>query len=198
MLDFSVVSDLDVHLAAIAQGDAQAFARWLSGAELRVRESLRSFAAQVDTEAVLQEALLRVWQVAPRVERDGRGDSLLRLAIRIARNLAIDELRRRRPTAVNDDALLAEIDVESTQMRASAPVDPLLRTQIVKCREQLPRKPAAALAARLEAAGGRPDDELAAELGMKINAFLQNFTRARRMLAECLRRAGVDLDAELG
>ena len=189
--------DLDVHLDAIARGDAQAFARWLAGAELRVRESLRSFAAQVDVEAVLQEALLRVWQVAPRVERDGRGDSLLRLAIRIARNLAIDELRRRRPTPVDDRELLAELEAESSHVPVGAPVDPLLRTQIVKCREQLPRKPAAALSARLEAAGGRPDEELAADLGMKINAFLQNFTRARRMLAECLRRAGVDLEAEL-
>lgn len=192
------MSDLDIHLAAIAQGDAQAFARWLAGAELRVRESLRSFAAQVDTEAVLQEALLRVWQVAPRVERDGRSDSLLRLAIRIARNLAIDELRRRRPTPVEDTELIAELEAEHYDVHASAPVDPLLRTQIVRCREELPRKPAAALTARLEAAGGRPDDELAADLGMKINAFLQNFTRARRMLAECLRRAGVDLDAEIG
>jgi RNA polymerase sigma-70 factor (ECF subfamily) len=192
------VPDLDVHLDAIARGDARAFARWLAGAELRVRESLRSFAAQIDVEAVLQEALLRVWQVAPRVERDGRGDSLLRLAIRIARNLAIDDLRRRRPTLVDDRELLAELEADPTQMRASAPVDPLLRTQIAKCREQLPRKPGAALTARLEAAGGRPDDELAAALGMKINAFLQNFSRARRMLAECLRRAGVDLDAELG
>ena len=82
------------------------------------------------------------------------------------------------------------------QARASGEVR-LLRTQIAKCREQLPRKPAAALSARLEAAGGRPDDALAADLNMKINAFLQNFSRARRMLAECLRRAGVDLDAEL-
>jgi RNA polymerase sigma factor (sigma-70 family) len=191
------VTDLDIHLDAIASGDAQAFARWLAGAELRVRESLRSFAAQVDTEAVLQETLLRVWQVAPRVERDGRSDSLLRLAIRIARNLAIDELRRRRPTPIDDSELLANLEADTTQVQASAPIDPMLRTQIAKCREELPRKPAAALTARLEAAGGRADDELAAELGMKINAFLQNFTRARRMLAECLRRAGVDIDAEM-
>jgi DNA-directed RNA polymerase specialized sigma24 family protein len=190
-------ADLDIHLDAIARGDAQAFARWLAGAELRVRESLRSFAAQIDVEAVLQETLLRVWQVAPRVERDGRSDSLLRLAIRIGRNLAIDELRRRRPTPVDDTELLANLEADTVQVQASAPVDPLLRTRIAKCREELPGKPAAALTARLEAAGGRADDELAAELGMKINAFLQNFTRARRMLAECLRRAGVDVDAEL-
>ena len=42
----------------------------------------------------MQEALLRVWQVAPRCRRDERPNALLRLAARIARNLAIDELRR--------------------------------------------------------------------------------------------------------
>ncbi len=187
----AAVADLDVHLDAIARGDARAFARWLAGAELRVRDSLRSFTTQVDVEAVVQEALLRIWQVAPRVERDGRGDSLLRLAIRIARNLALDELRRRRPTPVEDAELLAALEAEADA--PEAPVDPLLRAQIGRCREQLPRKPAQALAARLDAAGGRPDEDLAAELGMKINTFLQNFTRARRLLAECLRRAGVEL-----
>ena len=187
------MADLDVHLDAIARGDAQAFASWLAVAELRVRESLRSFAAQVDVEAVLQETLLRVWQVAPRVQRDGRGDSLLRLAIRIARNLAIDEQRRRRPTPVEDAELVAALDADPGSLTDEAPVDPLLRTQIAKCREQLPPKPALALAARLEAAGGRPDEDLAANLGMRINAFLQNFSRARRMLAECLRRAGIEL-----
>jgi hypothetical protein len=36
---------------AIALGDAGAFGRWLAGAEPRLRESLRPFAARVDTEA---------------------------------------------------------------------------------------------------------------------------------------------------
>src|SRR5690606_14601871 len=73
------VIDLDVHLAAIVAGDTRAFGRWLAGAEAPVRDSLRSFARVVDVEAVLQEALLRVWQVAPRFEPDGRPNGLLRL-----------------------------------------------------------------------------------------------------------------------
>ena len=55
-------TDLDIHLTAIAAGDATAFAAWLAGAELPLRRRLRPFASSVDTEAVLQEALLRVWQ----------------------------------------------------------------------------------------------------------------------------------------
>ena len=86
--------DLDLELAAIAHGDADAYGRWLSHAERPLRESLRGFARQVDTEALLQEALLRVWQVAPQVKQDGRPNTLLRMAIRIARNLCINRIQR--------------------------------------------------------------------------------------------------------
>ena len=79
----------DFLLDGIRTGDQMIFARWLSLAEGRLRDSLRPFATRVDVEAVLQESLVRVWQVAPRFVPDGRPDALLRLAIRIARNLAI-------------------------------------------------------------------------------------------------------------
>jgi RNA polymerase sigma-70 factor (ECF subfamily) len=38
---------------------------------------------------------------------------------------------------------------------------------------------------------------VAATLGMKKNTFLQNFGRARKLLVECLRKRGVDLEVEL-
>ena len=81
--------DLDEHLDEICEGNKLAFAAWLGGAEDTVRATLRSFARVIYVEAVLQESLLRVWQVAPRFDPDGRPNGLLRLAIRIARNLAI-------------------------------------------------------------------------------------------------------------
>jgi RNA polymerase sigma-70 factor (ECF subfamily) len=188
--------DLDVHLAAITAGDAAAFGQWLAGAEPGLRAGLRPFAARVDVEAVLQEALLRTWQVAPRHAPDGRPNSLVRLAQRIARNLAIDEVRRVRATPTDDEAL----EQAGAALADPAPrsPDPLLRRVIAECRELLPGKPAEALAARLECAGALPDETLAARLGMKLNTFLQNFGRARKLLAECLHKHHVDLDAELG
>ena len=78
------MADLDRYLPAIAAGDPDAFGHWVAGAEPRVRLSLSSFATRVDTEAVVQETLLRVWQVAPRFRPDGRPDGLVRLAVRIA------------------------------------------------------------------------------------------------------------------
>jgi len=187
--------DLDAELPAIITGDAGAFGRWLAGAERPVRESLRSFAAVLDVEAVLQEALLRVWQVAPRFQPDGRANGLLRLGVRIARNLAIGEVRRLRAVPAEPErveAALAEAE------RPPAPPDPMLRDAIRACRERLPEKPRQAIDARLGSGGGAGDPELAAGLGMRLNTFLQNVTRARQLLAECLRRRGVILDVELG
>src|SRR6187549_3704123 len=100
--------DLDVHLEAIGAGDTQAFARWVAGAEPSLRASLSPFRTQVDVEVVVQEALLRAWQLAPRVQRDGKANCLLRFCVRAARNLAIDEVRHRRrevPRAASDDEL---------------------------------------------------------------------------------------------
>ena len=170
----------DVYLARIVMGDTAAFASWLALCESPVRASIGSFARVVDVEVVVQEALLRVWQVAPRFVQDGAPNGLLRLAVRIARNLAVSEVRRTRATSVED----VEIAVEPV------PPDPLLRAAIIDCRDKLPSRPRQALDARL--AGGA-DDELAETLGMKLNTFLQNFTRARQLLADCLGKKGISV-----
>ena len=188
------MNDPDQLLPAIASGDASAFGRWMGVAEPRLRASLRRFATHVDTEAVIQETLLRLWQVAPRVEVDARGDSLLRLGIRIARNLCLDQVRRSRDVSFEPPAL-AELEASVTEPLEA---DPFLRQAIVACQQQLPSKPASALSARLESQGGEHDRDLAARLGMQLNTFLQNVGRARKFLLECLRRQGVDLTMELG
>lgn len=195
----TVELDLDVNLPGIAAGDPDAFGRWVSGAERPLRLALRSLAAQVDVEAIVQETLLRVWQVAPRVQpgvqSGGRANSLLRLGHRIARNLALDELRRARC----EPSDLARIEGALAAAEQLTPVvpDPLLRRVIALCREELPPQPARALAERIATSGSEPDDLLATRAGMTRNTFLQNVTRARRLLAECLERHHVDLGGEL-
>jgi RNA polymerase sigma-70 factor (ECF subfamily) len=187
--------DLDEHLPAIAAGDAGAFGRWIAGAEPGLRRSLRPFAARVDVEAVLQEVLLRTWQVAPRHAPDGRANSLLRVSLRIARNLAVDEVRRARVAPADDETLERALGADPPEPKGP---DPLLRRIIEECRRLLPGKPAEVLAARLQAGGAEPDETLAERLGMRLNTFLQNFGRARKMLAECLTRHKVDLNQEIG
>jgi len=156
-----------------------------------MRDSLRSFASVLDVESVLQEALLRVWQVAPRFVADGRPNGLLRLGIRIARNLAVSELRRTKSRPVPEEDLeraLAQAEVVDSGRGGP---DPLLREVLAKCHERLPEKPRQVITIRLSSEGGRSDDELASLVGMRANTFLQNFTRARRMLADCLKKHGI-------
>jgi RNA polymerase sigma factor (sigma-70 family) len=171
-------------LAQISAGDAQAFGQWVAGAEHSLRVSLRKFAASCDVEAVLQEALLRVWQVAPKFRGDGRPDALLRFAVTTARNVALSEVRRLGTTPV--------IEEEEISVTMALP-DPLLREAIVRCREKLPGKPRVALDLRIESGGGDDDHALAERAGMKLNTFLQNFTRARKLLIECLRKRGIEV-----
>ena len=102
-----------------------------------------------DHELLVQETLLRMWQVAPRVRRDGRENSLLRLALRTARNLAIDEVRRTKPTA----ELPSEPHPEGDLAAPPVEPDPMLRRTIAICREKLPEQPARALDARLQSGG---------------------------------------------
>ena len=190
------MQDLDAHLPGITGGDPDVFGRWVAACELTLRLGLRSFAASIDTEAVLQETFLRVWQLAPRFVPDGRPNGLVRLAARIARNLAVSERRRLRALPT-DPATIDEAPPDDAVFTLRPTGDPFLRQAIEDCRRELPGKPAQALQARLESGGAEPDEALAARLSMRVNTFLQNFTRARRLLADCLRRHGIDLETEL-
>jgi len=189
--------DLDAHLPAILTGDTRAFGQWMAGAEGTIRDSLRSFASVLDVESVLQEALLRVWQVAPRFVADGRPNGLLRLGIRVARNLAVSELRRTKSRPASEEDLERAVAMaEEVDLSQSGP-DPMLREVLKRCHRELPEKPRQAMTIRLAFEGGRTDDELATSVGMRLNTFLQNFTRARRMLAECLKRHGASVEEGL-
>ena len=187
------MSDDQTLLEAIASGDADAFGRWASAVEPRLRTALHSAAAQVDVESVVQETLLRVWQAAPKVHPDGKPNPLLRLALRVSRNLVISELRRVRARP----AVLARAEQlgKGESVAPTAP-DPLLREHIRRCREALPPRPALALQARLHAVA-QPDRDIAEGMNMRLNTFLQNVTRAKRLLAACLEKHGVDWKAEM-
>jgi RNA polymerase sigma-70 factor (ECF subfamily) len=178
--------DLDVHLTRIADGDTHAYGAFLASAEPVVRQSLRSFAIKVDVEAVLQESFLRSWQVAPKLVSDGKPNGLLRLTLRIARNLALDEVKRRREDALPEGA---EPGYEP------APPDPFLNERIRACFGKIPGQPRVALSARIESGPGDTDAAIAERLGMRVNTFFQNVARARKLMLECLGKAGVVLEA---
>ena len=175
----------------ILLGDYQSFANWMARSEEPIRSSLRRFASCADVESVVQETFFRVWTSVSLVSGDGKPQLLLRYGLRIARNLAISEARRRRMLDF-DAAEAFEPTVDP------APVaDPSVADAVHACREKLPQQPRAAIDARIQSEGHVRDEELAARVGMRTNTFLQNVTRARKLLAECLRLRGIDLALEM-
>jgi hypothetical protein len=126
--------------------------------------------------------------------RTGRQrNSLVRLAIRIARNLAIVE-RRRRPADQWDETTMERAGME-TRVKLRAPQGPMLRTAIEKCRSSLPKPAEQALAVRLASRGVAPDETLAERLTVPLITFLQNVGCARTLLAESLHARGAQLNA---
>ena len=181
--------NLDEYLPGIILGDPDSFARWLAGAERPLRLALRRFAASVDAEAILQETLMRVWSLAHRCRPDGQPNSLLRFAMTIARNLALGEVRRRKASPIDDNPIIVP---EPPAPPAPLP-DPAKEKRIRECVGKLAGKLKAALDARIESAGAEPDSRLAECLGMRLNTFLQNVSRARKLVAQCLRQYGIEV-----
>lgn len=182
------MTDTDRDLEAIAAGDHNAFARWVAAAEPRVRLSLYRFCRFVDTEVVVQETLLRMWQLAPRFTPDGGPDALLRYAVRTAHNLAVTEARRNRTRNPIDLPEPAESGVIDPPPLSESE----LREAVEGCLKELPRRPGSAIRARLREPHVR-EDALAKGLGMTANTFFQNIRRARLALLECLQRRGFAL-----
>lgn len=182
------LTPVDEVYGRVRRGDPAAFAAWVALVEHPLRASLRSFARQVDTEAVVQEALLRMWVLAPRRDLEGPGASL-RFAITLARRMALRKAERHgRFTG----APPPEIPVAP-----APPADPALRRVILACIARLPRRPRECLQARLTREPDRPDRALAEALGLRVNTFLQNVVRARALVARCLESHGIRLRESL-
>jgi RNA polymerase sigma-70 factor (ECF subfamily) len=187
------MTPVDAAWQEVRRGSEAGFRAWLPLVEPVLWRTLRSFAPAVDVEAIVQEALLRMWTIAPVQPLEGENASL-RFALRLVRNLAIDEARRRGREVPPDTGGTAAGDDSRDPLPPAAPAplaDPLLRRAILACIDKLPRQPKAALRARLDAAGAFPDRLLAERLAMQLNTFLQNVTRARRLVEECLAASGI-------
>jgi DNA-directed RNA polymerase specialized sigma24 family protein len=171
-------------------GNTEAFSEWMGMVEIPLRKSFARFARFVDPEVIVQETFLRMWLVARDPARRLEGENAsLRFALKVARNVVHEELRRMRPYQSLDDEEWNELPEMSFE-----PVlpDPALGKAIRKCLDRLPEQPRTALNARLFQSH-HPDRQLAEQLRMRLNTFLQNIVRARKLLAECLERRGVRL-----
>ena len=186
------MTPVDAAWQEVRRGSDAGFRAWLPLVEPVIWRTLRPFARAVDVEAIVQEALMRMWVLAPSQPLAGENASL-RFALRLAHNLAIDEVRRRgRELPLVKDLPGGDDPPDPLPAPEPAPPpDPLLRRAILACIDKLPRQPKAALRVRLDAAGTLPDRLLAERLAMQLNTFLQNVTRARRLVEECLAASGI-------
>jgi DNA-directed RNA polymerase specialized sigma24 family protein len=181
---------LDASFQRAGFGDTNAFAEWMSLVENPLRRSLARFARAVDVEVVIQETLLRMWIIANDRARRLEGENAsLRFALRVARNVAREELRHTRLYQFFDD----DESNDSSEMSFVPELpDPALGKSINECIARLPVQPRTAIYARIHD-GHLPDRALAQDVGMKLNTFLQNIVRARKLVAECLEKRGVRL-----
>ena len=168
---------------------AGGFARWMSLVERPLRGSLRRFARAVDAESVLQETFLRMWVAAQDQGRAIEGENgSLRFALRVARLVALEDVRRSR---LGHLVALEDLDPSAEPKIDPEPVDdPGLLRAVKDCLEHLAGKPRMAMMARLAEGHESPDRDLAASVGMAVNTFLQNIVRARKSVADCLERKG--------
>ena len=160
--------------------------------ERPIRAGLVRFARAVDLEVVMQETFLRMWLLATKSPMVLEGEiASLRMALAVARNVAREELRRSKR-----GASVPLEDLEDSHALAIEPEpgpDPGLARAIRDCMERIPGRPRIAIELRIARGHSRSDHDLAESLGLKLNTFLQHIVRARKSLAECLRKKGVEL-----
>jgi DNA-directed RNA polymerase specialized sigma24 family protein len=184
------VSEIDELWNDACSGNEDEFGDWMGRVERPIRRSLAPFAQAVDAEGIVQEAFLRMWELAKDPDRELTGENAsLRFAIVLARNLARNEARKR-----GRMLFLPPEDLPDAIVESAPPADPFLARALRECFDRLARKPLEAMRARLQHGAEQPDRTIAAGLGMTVNTFLQNVVRARRQLAECMSGKGIDVE----
>lgn len=179
---------------AVERRDERLFGKWMGRVERPIRLSLRSWATRVDTEGVVQEALLRMWVLCC---DHGAGpltgeNASLRYACGIAFNVARNEARKNGRLLPKDP-----IEMPETAVHDEPPIAPSFERAVRECVAALTGKLRDALQARLESDGRSDDTWLAEGLRMQKNTFLQNIVRARRKVAECLTGKGIVIEGGL-
>ncbi len=180
----------DALMAQVAARDAAAL-RLLADrhAALPWRIAYRMLADRAEAEDVAQESLLRLWQAGEKWQAGGPG--VAAWLNRVATNLCLDRLRRRRFSSDEeaperaDQSPLADAAIEGDEVRSA----------VVHCIQALPDRQRAAVV--LTYYEERANQSAAETLAMQIKAFESLLFRARAALRGCIEGKGV-LAADIG
>jgi len=176
-------ADIEYLIARVALGDREAFSRLydavapkLLGVALRVLDN------RAGAEDAMQEAFVKIWRNAGSYAVTGH--SPMTWLITIARNTAIDRLRRRRP--VEDLDAMAETLPAAASCGEAAAMARSEAARIAACLDELDAdRRDAVRGAYLE---GRSYAELAARHGVPLNTMRTWLRRSLLRLRECLSR----------
>lgn len=162
-------------MLAVAKGDQAAFTeivtRHLTSV---VHFAWRYMGRRSDAEDVAQEAFIRLWKHAP--DWEDQGFSVRSWIYRIAYNLCIDELRKRKPvTPVEDEVSLASADQPDEDLYRDQ-----CQQQVAAALNELPERQRTALV--LCVYQGLSNKDAATVMEISVEALESLLSRARRML----------------
>jgi RNA polymerase sigma-70 factor (ECF subfamily) len=175
-------------LARAARGEAGA-ARLLAArhAPALLASARRMLNDPAEAEDVAQEAFLRLWRAAPDWPASGGGAPVAAWLRRVAINLCLDRLRRRGRWAALDEAAEPPDPAPSALDRLAA----ANRAEaLAAALAALPDRQRAAVTLRHVEELGNP--EIAAALGVSVEAVESLLARGRRRLAAALRAHRAD------
>lgn len=169
----------DSLMQACAGGDARAFAALVERHGPRLSAVVRRFTGQSgEADDIVQEALLRVWQQAPRWQPGGA--QLGTWLYRVATNLCIDRRRRKRPEPLED----VPEPVDPSPSAIERLEDAALQTRLRRHIATLPERQAQALTLRYTAE--LSNAAAAAAMGISEGAFELLLVRAKKKLRASL------------
>lgn len=166
-------------LARYAQGDAAAARMLVSRLAPRVmRLARRLLSDEAEAEDVTQEAMLRLWQIAPKWQFGAAQPATW--LYRVTVNLATDRLRKRRGVALD---AVEEPDDPSPSVVESLMVTDRLQALDLALAVLPDRQRAAVVLRHIE---GLSNPEIGAALGIGVEAVESLTARGKRRLAQLL------------
>ncbi len=170
-------------IARVAMGDRESFSRLYDAvAPKLLGVALRVLGDRASAEDAMQEAFVKIWRHADRYGVTGH--SPMTWLITIARNTAIDRLRRQRP--VEDIDAMAETLADVGACGEAAAVARSEAARIMACLDELePARRDSVRGAYLE---GRSYADLAAQHDVPLNTMRTWLRRSLLRLRECMSR----------